>query len=281
MTTEIQAQDRHITANGLRFHYREWGAADAPPLLVLHGLTGHAWEFDGVAFALSDRFRVLAVDQRGHGDSSWAGEYSPEVMADDLAALGDALELGSARVIGHSMGGVNGWWFAARHPESVERLAILDVNPEVITSDEMVSGWTAALDAYAQAVYADPEEAVAEYLDGYTGPHQQELRAFVLNNLTQASDGRWSWRFDARGLAGWMQSACASGEAHWAALQKLACPTLVIRAGVSPVTSATDIERMAREIPRARSVEIPNAGHDSHIEQRDALLSELRAFFGQ
>jgi esterase len=71
-------------------------------------------------------------------------EYSPAVMADDIVALIDALELGRVRVIGHSMGGVNSWWLAARHPERVERLVIVDVDPKTISSHELAGGWMAA-----------------------------------------------------------------------------------------------------------------------------------------
>lgn len=278
MKTAGQVQDKHIMVNGLRLHYRERGSTDAPPLLILHGLTGHAWEFDAVASALAESYHVLAVNQRGHGASSWAKEYSPEAMADDTTAFIDALELDRVRFIGHSMGGVNGWWFAARHPERVERLVLLDVSPETITSDELVGGLMATLDTYARSQYAEPEEAVRAYLAEYTGSHQQELRTFVLNNLEEGSDGRWTWRFDARGLKRWLEHASASEEAHWSALRKIACPTLVIRAGDSPFTRAPDAERMAREIPRARLVELPASGHDVHIDQRDALLAELRPF---
>jgi hypothetical protein len=108
------------------------------------------------------------------------------------------------------MGGVNGWWFAACHPELVERLAIIDVDPKVFTFDEVVSGWMAALGAYAQSQYADPEEAVTGYLAEYTGPHQQELRTFVPDNLKEDSDGRWIWWFGARGLVSWMEHASAN-----------------------------------------------------------------------
>ena len=70
MKTEIQAQDKHVMVQSLQFHYREWGRTSALPLLVLHGLTGHAWEFDGVASALADQYHVLAVNQQGHGARS-------------------------------------------------------------------------------------------------------------------------------------------------------------------------------------------------------------------
>jgi pimeloyl-ACP methyl ester carboxylesterase len=199
-------------------------------------------------------------------------------MADDIAALLDTLGLDCVRVIGHSMGGVNSWWLAARHPERVERLVILDADPQMITSDELVSGWMVALDVYAQSQYTGLEEAVQEYLAGYTGLHQQELHAFAINNLKVAPEGYWTWRFDARGLVGWLEHASSDEEAHWFALRQLACPVLVVRAGDSPFTNTAAAECMVREISRARLIEIPGTGHDIHIDQHDALLAALRPF---
>src|SRR5690606_7244216 len=155
---------------------------------------------------------------RGHGASAWAEDYAPELMAEDVSALVDALQLGRVTVIGHSMGGVNGWWLAARHPEQIERLVILDVDPTAIASEDAVRFWTTAFAAYSEARYTDPEDAVAEYLAAYTGPHQQELGAFVRNNLTEGAGGRWTWRFDARRLLQWMVAASADEAAHWASI---------------------------------------------------------------
>ncbi|MFC6980066.1 alpha/beta fold hydrolase [Microbulbifer taiwanensis] len=75
-----------------------------PPLIILHGLTGHAWEFDSIAAGLANDFRVLVLNQRGHGDSSWCDDYSMSVMVEDVGRFADALSLESFRLIGHSMG---------------------------------------------------------------------------------------------------------------------------------------------------------------------------------
>jgi pimeloyl-ACP methyl ester carboxylesterase len=152
------------------------------------------------------------------------------------------------------------------------------VNPEVITAEEVTGYWMIALDAYARAQYTDPEEAIAEYLSGYTGDHHQELRDFVINNLVEDSAGRWSWRFDGHGLMEWMEQASANKEAHWSALQHIACPTLVITAANNPFTDLSDMERMVQVIPQAQLVEIPYTGHDVHIDQYDVLMTELRSF---
>lgn len=83
METIELVRDGYVSVNGLRFHYREWGDPAAPDVLILHGLTGHAWEFDGIAEQLSAHFHVVSLNQRGHGDSDWASTYLIEDMIDD------------------------------------------------------------------------------------------------------------------------------------------------------------------------------------------------------
>ena len=83
-------RDRTIVLNGQRFHYTEWGASTAPPLVMLHGVTGHARTWDEEAAALAARYRVLALDQRGHGDSdpSPNADYTVATLSADVTAFG-------------------------------------------------------------------------------------------------------------------------------------------------------------------------------------------------
>ncbi len=89
---QVGFTSRNTEIGGLKFHYTDWGG-DGPPLVMLHGLTGHARTWDHTAAALTDRYRVLALDQRGHGDSEWAPQYGLAPMAQDVLGFLDALEL--------------------------------------------------------------------------------------------------------------------------------------------------------------------------------------------
>src|SRR5215475_4859685 len=105
----VTARSRVVRVGRLGLHYLEWGSADHPPLLFLHGGSAHAHWFDGVAAAFADRFHVVSLDQRGHGESDWASPpaYATEDFAADLVALADTLNWGRFAVVGHSMGGHN------------------------------------------------------------------------------------------------------------------------------------------------------------------------------
>jgi pimeloyl-ACP methyl ester carboxylesterase len=115
--------------DGLAFHYRETGDPTAPPLVALHALGSDARTWDAVAVALSDRYRLLALDQRGHGESARPGVYSFELMRDDLARFADALSLRRLTLLGHSMGGTVAYLFAEEWPERLDRLIIEDTPP--------------------------------------------------------------------------------------------------------------------------------------------------------
>ena len=97
----------YIHANGIRHHYLEWGDAGSPPLLMLHATGLCAWPWKPMARRLAQRYRVLAFDQRGHGDTDKSDQgYRFEYAGEDLAAIVEAMGLQQPRVVGHSSGGL-------------------------------------------------------------------------------------------------------------------------------------------------------------------------------
>src|SRR5437773_7043729 len=133
MTTSSALRDRTVDARGLAFHCVEWGDPAAKPLVLLHGITGHARTWDRLAADLAPHFRIVALDQRGHGDSPPApdGDYTMGTMAQDLGAVADALGLGTFTLLGLSMGGRVAIAYAGGQPSRVERLVIVDIGPDI------------------------------------------------------------------------------------------------------------------------------------------------------
>ena len=78
--------EHDVSVGGLNLHYQEWGSPSAPPIIMLHGFGVSGHMFDEFAERMQDRFRLIALDQRGHGDSSWAddGNYTRQAFVDDL-----------------------------------------------------------------------------------------------------------------------------------------------------------------------------------------------------
>src|SRR5207247_890471 len=127
----LRPLDRYVLVNGLRLHVLDWGGDGRTPLLLLHGFTGHAHAWDTLSIALQPHFHVFALDQRGHGDSDPADVYNPVVAFDDLSGVVDQLGMRSLVMVGLSMGGRNAMYFAAKRPEAVQKLVIVDIGPEI------------------------------------------------------------------------------------------------------------------------------------------------------
>ena len=124
-----------VHANNLNFRYLEWGNPDNPIILMLHGFAQQAHSWDFVALSFADRYRIIALDQRGHGDSDWAvdGDYTPDAQEKDIAAIVKKLDLKDIILFGLSMGGRNAFTYAAKNPEQIKGLIVVDSAPEIIS----------------------------------------------------------------------------------------------------------------------------------------------------
>src|SRR5688572_18244223 len=127
------AIDRTERIRGLSYHFLDWGGAPGRPLVLVHGAAQTAHSFDEVAPGLARDHHVLAIDQRGHGDTDWApgSAYTREDFVADLVALLDAVRWPAATFVAMSLGGLNSMALAATHPERVRGLVIVDVVPTV------------------------------------------------------------------------------------------------------------------------------------------------------
>jgi pimeloyl-ACP methyl ester carboxylesterase len=154
-----------VDVGGVRLAYRAWGEADAPPVVLLHGIGGGGpGDWDTVAEQLADRWRVYAVDQRGHGRGERTSTYAIDLLVADVAGLLDALGLKRVAVVGHSLGGVVAYLFAARFPERVEALVVEDAGlmyprtpvPPQRPEGELSFDWDAVLALRSQIDEPDP-----------------------------------------------------------------------------------------------------------------------------
>ena len=127
----LRPRDRYLLVNGLRLHLLDWGGDGRPPLLLLHGFTGHAHAWDTLSIALQPHFHVYALDQRGHGDSDPADVYNPMVAFEDLSGVVDQLRLSPLIMVGLSMGGRNALYFTSKRPHDVQKLVTVDIGPEI------------------------------------------------------------------------------------------------------------------------------------------------------
>jgi esterase len=269
---------RWATVRGLGLHYRvvgpRTGPAQGPPVVVLHGLMGHAREWDAAVGELARDRQVWVLDQRGHGLSDWADGYSRAAMAEDLIAWCEHLGLGGAVVVGHSMGAIAALLAAQRRPDLFGRLVVVDAAPKPVGGD--LAGYLRdVLAGLGSASYATVEEALR---DRSGGPRARPalVRHTVEEGLVRGDDGRLRWRFDGRGLAGSLDSV---GEAAlWAAVEAVPCPVLLLRGEHSLELSVALAGEMVRRFPDARLTTIPDAGHDLGVEQPEQVARAVLDF---
>src|SRR5438132_5957058 len=132
-------RDHTVALHGLRFHYTERGEREAPVVVMLHGVTGHARTWDDEGAALAARYRVLALDQRGHGDSDPPddADYTIAALANDLGAFVDTLGLRTFAIVALSLGGRVAMQYAGTHPGRVTRLVGIDIGPDIAAAGRM------------------------------------------------------------------------------------------------------------------------------------------------
>ncbi|MBI3744015.1 MAG: alpha/beta hydrolase [Chloroflexi bacterium] len=276
MRLQYVPRDHHVALNSLHLHYLEWGEPSRPWLFLLHGFASNAHTWDQQADALCERFHVVALDQRGHGDSDWARDgYDQHRYIRDFAALVDALGAQRFALVGHSMGGIHAIEYAARNLARVERLAIVDIGPDMPKAPA----------AMPPEVRRPPEafasvEAVYQFMQAADPAAPADvLRHRAQHAVRQGPDSKWTWKYD-RLLRSPKRPVrrIASPLVVWNMLAAITCPSLVVRGERSSVLDRAQAERMAATLPSASLVEIANAGHRVMLDNHPAFLSALEGF---
>lgn len=285
MNNSGEPVSRFFQSQGLRLHYVDWGNADAPPLLLVHGGADHCHSWDAVAERLRDRFHVIAPDLRGHGDSDRAtgSSYSISDYVYDLHRLLGETGVARAIFIGHSMGGMISLMFAGTFPEKVARLVVLDgmtISPDRRTKPihERMRDWIGELDAIA----ARPErdlDSLAEAAERMRARNARLSEAQALHlarhGTRRDADGLLAWKFDR------YQRARApyrlSGEDHAALWARIDCPTLLLRGDESFLPDPRANGSLAH-FKDARARAIAGAAHWLHHDRLDEVMAEIDAF---
>ncbi|HSE92316.1 MAG TPA: alpha/beta hydrolase [Methylomirabilota bacterium] len=250
----------------------EWGAPGGPGLCLLHGGAAHAHWFDLVAPAFAERFHVIALDQRGHGESDWPrpAAYGTEDFAADLLGVFDALGWDRVILAGHSMGGHNAMAFASWHPARVRALVVIDSRPAL--PEDRLSMMHRRGERPVRR-YATAGEAVAAFR---LLPRDTVADPVLLAHLARAGvaqrDGGWSLRFDPDA------NRTRRPVDNWALVSRITAPTLIVRGERSPILPPDMAERLRRAITDARLVEIAGAYHHLVLDRPAEFTAVLARF---
>ena len=273
----ILPADHQVIVGAMRFHYLDWGG-HGHPVLFLHGggLNAHTW--DVVALMMRERYRCIALDQRGHGDSEWspAIDYRTETQLGDVEGFIDLLGLANPVLVGQSMGGLNAIAYAIRHSERLKGLVIVDVGPEVNPAGAQ------RIREFSSTPQLDSLEEFLERAVKFNPLRDPEvLRRSLFYNLRQLPNGKWTLKHDQRRNA---ESDSQSG-VYRAGLAtevgKIACPVLIVRGARSDILSDEGAEKFARSLPHARWVRVENAGHNVQGDNPRGLLDAMKSFFSE
>lgn len=239
------------------------GGAGAP-ILLLHGLMGSARTWSGHLDWLRAHGHVYTFDAAGHGRPAPA-EPTTEAFVADLAEATAAITEPMV-LIGHSMGALHGWVFAARYPERVRALVVEDIGPDF--TGRTAANWAAMIEAWPQPFPDDA--AVLDYFGPVAGRYF--LRSFL--------HGRDGYRLHGS-VATFRDISEEWGVRHfWDEWKAVMASSLLIE-GEHTITVPGQMREMARVNPHAEYVWIQDAGHLVHDEQPQRYRSEVQRFLGR
>jgi pimeloyl-ACP methyl ester carboxylesterase len=251
---------------GVTLEYAEQGDAAGIPVILLHGYTDSRRSWDPVLPRLPSRYRVFAITQRGHGESSKpeAG-YDVEAFAADVAAFLDAKSIPRASIVGHSMGSMVAQQFAIDFPERLDAL--------VLTGAFYVQpGHPVLVDFWTQAVSTLPDTVDRKFILDFqtatvTKPLAPEFFATIL-----AESGKVPGRVWRDAFRGFLRADLTEG------VTAIDTPTLIIWGDRDAFSRRQDQDSLLARIRGARLLTYEGIGHAANWEVPDRFASDLVAF---
>ncbi len=252
----------HFIEGAPRLHYLEWNPHGRETLVLLHGNSANAWWWQPLADAIDNtQFRLLALDQRGHGDSEWVRPpaYTPDDYAHDLSRFIQASRLDRPIVVGHSMGGISVLAFAEQFGHLARAAIAIDV---AVSSTPRRDRFLIRLKKLPTVIYPDRATAIQRFRlmpdEGAIPP--AVLTKIAERSLERTADGRYTLKFDRASFIG------SDGLDVRAAIKRIAIPTLLVRAEMSRIMTAEATAGAAESNPLIRLTVIPRAFHHVPLE---------------
>lgn len=285
-TDAFEPASRTCVSQGVKLHYLDWGGdADAPVLLLVHGMRDHARSWDWTARALRGAWRVIAVDLRGHGDSDWSpdGGYLGSYHLLDLANLIDHLGCEQLTIVAHSFGGNVSARYAAAFPEQVRKLVLVDgLGPSPQARDgwakqgpvNRTREWVAKRRGSPPRRLKDLEEAVSRM--AAANPHltPEQARHLAVHGVRAHADGGFIWKYDPLVSVFPVEEFSIDNTLVW---PEITAPTLICY-GPESWTSNPLTDGRAAFFRDQRTVVFEGAGHWLHHDQPEDFLAALRDF---
>ncbi len=278
-----------VDCDGTAIHYLDWGPppggrAAGPPLILIHATGFLAALWRPIAERLAGRFRVIAMDQRGHGDSDKPlNGYRFETFAADLQRLIEALKLEGSLAVGHSSGGTTIVVHAAQHPGLIRRAALIE--PILPRPDWYVRPPGGRLPnsladgaRRRRAVWQGREELFRAYRSRPTFEtwHEDVLRLYVEEGTQLRNDGHVELKCPPEVEAQFFEAVTQLDP--WPMLPKMECPTLVLWGAESHLHGRGLDQQVEDAIPQARTMLVPGTTHFLPQERPDEVARLIEEF---
>jgi pimeloyl-ACP methyl ester carboxylesterase len=283
----MQPRSRRLQgSDGLSIHVLEW-SDEGTPLVLVHGFGNEAHIWDDFAPVVAPHYRTVAVDLRGHGDSDHDSErrYDYDHHVADLEAVTAALGMERLVLVGHSFGGRTSILFAAKHPERMAGLVIVDIGPEHdprgttrIRMEVMQRG---------DGSFAEPAEYERVLAHNFPAGSPDALRRMARHELRQRADGRWERKADPAFMAGRPGQGEEEADVRerdtakrlWDALARIPCPTLVVRGAASDILSPEIADRMVDDVlVKGQLAVVARAAHSVMTDNPRGFAEAVSAF---
>ncbi|WP_306640899.1 alpha/beta fold hydrolase [Sanyastnella coralliicola] len=251
----------------MELFYRKIGE-EGRPLIILHGLFGSGDNWQTLARSYAEDHQVYLVDQRNHGRSPHADEFSYELMADDLAKFVEDHDLTDVDMIGHSMGGKTAMLFASEHSYALNKLIVADMAPKPYPLHHqkiLEALMTADLNSLGT------RGAVGKHLEQHI--EEEGVRQFLLKNLYWKNKGELAWRFNVPVLN--REIGVIVDETDQ---QICLTDTLFVRGSESNYITDEDQFYLSHYFPNSELETINGAGHWLHAEAPETFLAVTRTF---
>lgn len=245
--------------------FSEFGDADAPPLVIVHGLFGSGRNWGVIAKRLSDSARVTTPDMRNHGSSPQSPNHSYPDMANDLAELIDHIG-GPVDMVGHSMGGKAAMMLALTYPEMINRLIVADIAPVSYSHSQM---------RYIDAMRAVDLSQVARRSDAEAQLAALGVEPALCSFFTQSLDipGK-RWKYNLAALAAEMPKILSFPDVK----TTFEGQALFLSGAMSNYVTAEARPQIKRLFPAAQFAKLPGAGHWLHADKPREFEAAVRVF---
>ncbi len=280
MENNAAPASRTYFSQRLRLHYLDWGNDDAESLLLVHGNRDHGHNWDWVAQALCDKYHILSLDFRGHGDSAWVygSGYNHSDYVYDLAQLIHQRKLAPLTIIAHSLGGSVALRYAGVYPENIKKMIVIEGTGgppgmfEQRPTHERMREWienTRQVAGRSSKRYKTLEDAYKRMHEENSHLQEEQARHLTIHGSNQNEDGTYSWKFD--NYTHVLSPFGITREQTHELWSRIDAPVLLMSGSESWFHS------QGREDPlphfrNARHVQVENAGHWLHHDQLDEFL---------